>query len=299
MTTMLENWGTRDPRWEGISSRTIHVDGRDVPALWIDGRGTPQLLIHGLGGSKTNWLEVMADLSHDGPVLAIDLPGFGRSPLGSHRSAMTAHADLVARCTRAWTDQPVALAGNSMGGLVAVLAASRHRDLADRVTLVASALPRAGTGPIDPTILPAWLSLWLPGATTAVAGRRNRTPPARRVDQLLDLCVAPGADVPADARAEMVDVAAQRDRGDHVRAWGRSARSLWSWLARRGSFHAAVDTLDADGVLLTGAVDPIIPASSATAFMERHPSWTHIDLPGVGHVPPLEAPDRTAGAIVA
>lgn len=275
-----------------------HLDlGDGIHALQWGSDGPPVVLVHGLDGSAANWTSVGQHLAATHRVLAIDLPGFGRSPLGDHHSAMTAHADLVARCTRAWTDHPVALAGNSMGGVVAVLAASRHRGLARRLTLVASALPRAGSAAIDPTILPAWLSLWLPGTATAVAGSRNRTSPARRVDQLLDMCVAPGADVPADARAEMVDVAARRGRADHVRAWGRSARSLWGWLARRGAFHAAVDDVEAPGVLLHGAVDPIIPASSATAFAERHPAWTRIDLPGVGHVPPLEASAATADAI--
>lgn len=275
----------------------ITLDAGVHALQWGDG-GPPVVLVHGLDGSAANWIPVAERLATDHRVLAIDLPGFGRSPLGDHSSAMTAHADLVARCVEAWADGPVALAGNSMGGVVAALTTSRHPELVRRVTLVASALPRTGGAAIDATILPAWVSLWLPGAATAVAGSRNRTPPARRVEQLLDLCVAPGATIPPEARAEMVDVAAHRDRRDHIRAWGRSARSLWGWLARRGSFHAAVDDIAVPGVLLTGAVDPIIPASSATAFMDRHPSWTHIDLDGVGHVPPLEAPAATADAVV-
>lgn len=272
------------------------VDG-DVHALEFGTSGPPVVLVHGLDGSAANWVTVGQHLAARHRVLAIDLPGFGRTPLGHHSSRMTAHADLVARVTRDWADGPVLLGGNSMGGVVAALVASRHPDLVRRVTLVASALPRAGSGSLDLSIVPAWASLWLPGAATAVAGSRNSTPPRQRVRQLLDLCVAPGATVPDDAVTEMVDVAAERDRRDHVRAWGRSARSLWGWLARRGAFHAAVDRIGADGVLLTGARDPIIPASSAAAFAARHPDWTHLDLKGVGHVPPLEAPTATADAI--
>ena len=275
-----------------------HLDLDGIHALAWGDTGPPVVLVHGLDGSAANWVPVGQHLAATHRVLAVDLPDFGRTPLGRHRSAMTAHADLVTRLTRDWTDQAVALAGNSMGGVVAALAASRHTDLAHRVTLVASALPRSGDGWIDPTIVPAWLSLWLPGSATAVAGGRNSTPPRQRVQALLDLCVPPGASIPADAMAEMVEVAEQRDRRDHVRAWGRSARSLWGWLARRGAFHRAVDRIQADGVLLTGAVDPIIPASSAAAFPARHPEWSHVDLPRIGHVPPLEAPVATADAIV-
>lgn len=278
-----------------------HVElDQGIHALAWGESGPPVVLVHGLDGSAANWVTVGQLLGRDHRVLAIDLPGFGRTPLGSHSSRMTAHADLVAQLTRDWTDAPVALAGNSMGGVVAALVAARHPDLVDRVTLVASAVPRPGSTSIDATILPAALSLWMPGAATAVAGSRNATPPPQRVRSLLDMCVAPGATarVPDDAMAEMVDVAAARDRRTHVRAWGRSARSLWGWLARRGAFHDQVEAITAHGTLLTGAIDPIIPASSADAFSERHPSWDRVDLAGVGHVPPLEAPDRTADAII-
>lgn len=281
-----------------------HVDlPRGIHALTWGDAGPPVVLVHGLDGSAANWVTVGQLLGRGHRVLAIDLPGFGRSPLGRHSSRMTAHADVVAELTRGWTEgtgEPVALAGNSMGGVVAALVAARHPDLVERVTLVASAVPRPGSASIDPTILPAWLSLWLPGAATAVAGSRNATPPAERVRSLLDLCMPPGASAraPVDAMAEMVDVAAERDRRTHVRAWGRSARSLWGWLARRGAFHDQVDRITAHGTLLTGAVDPIIPSASADAFSQRHPAWDRVDLPGVGHVPPLEAPGPTADVVV-
>ena len=119
-----------------------HRDLDGVHALTWGADGPPVVLVHGLDGSAANWVAVGQHLAEDHRVLAIDLPGFGRTALGLHRSAMTAHADLVARLTRAWTDDPVALAGNSMGGVVAALAASRHPGLADRVTC----RQRAATG---------------------------------------------------------------------------------------------------------------------------------------------------------
>ncbi len=278
-----------------------HLDLDGVHALSWGGGGSPVVLVHGLDGSAANWIGVGQELASEHRVLALDLPGFGRTPLGRHRSGMTAHADLVARVTRAWlgTDEPVAIAGNSMGGVVTALAAARHPGLARKVTLVASAVPRAGSARIDASMLPAAASLWLPGAGTAIAGARNATPPQERVRSLLELCVPPGVvgSLPQEAVAEMVAVAEQRDRRDHVRAWGRSARSLWGWLARRGAFHAEVDRIDAEGLLLSGALDPIIPTSSSAAFADRHPGWAWTALDGVGHVPPLEAPQATAAAL--
>ena len=44
------------------------------------GAGKPLLLVHGLGSSSRNWDPVMAGLAERREVIAVDLPGFGRTP---------------------------------------------------------------------------------------------------------------------------------------------------------------------------------------------------------------------------
>ncbi|MGH3265685.1 MAG: alpha/beta fold hydrolase, partial [Trebonia sp.] len=44
------------------------------------GSGKPLLLIHGLGSSLRNWDPVLPALSAERKVIAVDLPGFGRTP---------------------------------------------------------------------------------------------------------------------------------------------------------------------------------------------------------------------------
>lgn len=268
----------------------------DVHALEWGADGPHVLLVHGLDGSAANWLVVGEDLGRDHRVLAPDLPGFGRTPLRRRRTSLAAHADLLADLVRARGDGPVVVAGNSMGGMVAVVLAGRHPELVAGAVLVAAAVPRPGTG-FDATQLPALATLWLPGLGSAEAARRHAQEPAERVAGLLRLCVPPGTALPPEAVAEMEDVAAARGLRDHLRGWTGSARSTWGWLARREAFHAHADRLDGPGVLLTGEADPIIPRASEAAFLARHPTWTHVPLERVGHVPPLEAPQATAATI--
>ena len=59
------------------------------------GDGPVMLLVHGLGGAHLNWMAVAPQLAAHHRVYALDLPGFGRSPLAGRRSTIAANVDLV------------------------------------------------------------------------------------------------------------------------------------------------------------------------------------------------------------
>ena len=69
--------------------RWVRVDGRPVNVVDI-GAGPAVVFLHGLAGCWQNWLESIPELARDHRVVALDLPGFGASP-------MPADADLDAR----------------------------------------------------------------------------------------------------------------------------------------------------------------------------------------------------------
>lgn len=255
----------------------------------------PLVLVHGLDGSAANWWDVAPELARDHRVIAPDLPGFGRTRLRRRWRSVTAHADLVVavaqRVVAARPDRRVVLVGNSMGGPVVLAAAARHPDLVAGVVLVAPALPRAGTSRIDASWLPVVLPIRLPVLPWLEPLRRHGLDPERRVRALLDLCYAPGSGrESAEAFAEMVAVAEQRRTLDHARGWAGAARSLFTWLCRRGAFHDLAARVTAPVLLIEGGADPIIPRTHVTAACERHPTWQRVTLPDVGHVPQLEAP---------
>src|SRR5690242_5896569 len=66
------------PYWPGrevtVGGTTLHV--RETPG----GTGGTAVYVHGLGGSSNNWTELAAALSGRCRGLAVDLPGFGRTP---------------------------------------------------------------------------------------------------------------------------------------------------------------------------------------------------------------------------
>lgn len=91
------------------------------------------LLLHGLFGSAENLRPVGKALSETSRVVALDLPGHGRSPHGplSYESMAAAVAE-----TAGDLGPPVQLLGHSMGGKVAMTTALLYPELVDRLVVV-------------------------------------------------------------------------------------------------------------------------------------------------------------------
>jgi len=87
------------------------------------------VLVHGLGSSLDVWDPVVPALSRDLEVIAVDLPGFGRSASLPPGAARTVYAlsDALGEWLGAQDLGHAALVGNSMGGWIALEQAARGR----------------------------------------------------------------------------------------------------------------------------------------------------------------------------
>src|ERR1044072_1362086 len=91
------------------------------------GNGSPLVLLHGIGHRWQAWEPVLDSLAAAHDVIAVDLPGFGRSPLLADGrgydmpSAVAACADIF---DDLGLDRPH-VAGNSLGGVLSLELASR------------------------------------------------------------------------------------------------------------------------------------------------------------------------------
>src|SRR3712207_4406077 len=72
------------PAWTEIDwrahQRWVWVQDRAANVIEI-GDGPPLVFVHGLSGSWQNWLEQLPVFSRDHRCIAVDLPGFGASPM--------------------------------------------------------------------------------------------------------------------------------------------------------------------------------------------------------------------------
>lgn len=89
------------------------------------GAGRPLLLLHGLGGSRATWGGIVPALAAERQVVAVDLPGHGRTPPLPGGATMDALADAVAAWMAAQGLAGVDVAGSSMGARLALELARR------------------------------------------------------------------------------------------------------------------------------------------------------------------------------
>ncbi len=142
-----DDYGVSDGRWlkinwsERIREVTVNSDLGETPVSYVDqGDGPPILLVHGLGGSWRNWLENIPFLADSHRVVALDLPGFGLSPMPESPITMPAYGDLVLKFADAVGLGPETfLVGHSMGGFISTEAVISQPDRFSRVSLVSAA----------------------------------------------------------------------------------------------------------------------------------------------------------------
>jgi pimeloyl-ACP methyl ester carboxylesterase len=115
--------------------QTVHVNNKPVN-VWLGGQGMPLLLIHGgIGNAEVHWSSVWTQLAERFTVIAPNLPSFsGTGPLA--RAGFGQIADWVVSLMDALNIESAHLIGNSFGGGVSRLMASRHGSRVKRLILV-------------------------------------------------------------------------------------------------------------------------------------------------------------------
>jgi pimeloyl-ACP methyl ester carboxylesterase len=84
------------------------------------GSGPPLVLLHGIGLDRRCWTPLLPWLDPERDVVAVDLPGFGESPVMGAEPEIVALADEVERLLRDLQLERPHVAGNSLGGAIAL-----------------------------------------------------------------------------------------------------------------------------------------------------------------------------------
>lgn len=291
--------------WPAIVDEQLEVGTRQVRVLRASGRhgagpGRPQLLVHGLGGSSVNWVEVMTGLAANGPVVAVDLPGFGATPADDEPVTMRGYVAFVLELADTLGWQRFTVHGNSMGGLVATLLAAHKPERVERLVLVSPALPPSsplrllvpgratleGMVPIALSSLSA-TALGVIGVGGVLDERRSR--------HLLRLIFTE----PDAIRPELLELMAHEygDTDDEVAATHRRAtlqavRSIAALWADPRRAWRAVDRVTAPTLVLGGTADALVPARVLRQVLARRPDWTGHVIDDRRHALMLESPEE-------
>jgi pimeloyl-ACP methyl ester carboxylesterase len=249
------------------------------------GRGEAVLCIHGLGGTKASFLPTVAALADSYRVVALDLPGSGESdkPIGAPYDAPW-FARAVFETMDALGLERAHLAGNSMGGRVAIEAGLTERERIGGLVLLSPAL--------------AWL-------------RGRRWAPVVRV-------LRPELGLIQLAPRPVVEGVVRRLIPGAADGWAAAGvdEFLRTYLTARGraAFYAAARNiyldephgedgfwtrlaeLSPDSLFVWGRRDNLVPIGFMRHVERALPRARHVEL-DCGHVPQLERPRETHAAI--
>jgi pimeloyl-ACP methyl ester carboxylesterase len=135
---------TAQPDWRTIDwlshLHQLEIDGRPVNYVDIgSGPREPIVFVHGLGGQWQNWLENLPRAAQERRVIALDLPGFGLSPMPRGEITIPGYGRTVeALCDRLGLGR-VDVVGNSMGGYIGAEVAIQFPQRVDQLVLVSAA----------------------------------------------------------------------------------------------------------------------------------------------------------------
>jgi len=281
-----------------VRHKVADVDG---PVHYVDfgGTGRPLLMVHGLGGNALNWMAVGPDIARTHRALALDLAGFGQTPLYGRAATVGANVDLVHEFIQKVVGAPVLLMGNSMGGHIAVIEAAAHPESVRSMVLVDPAIPGPHVTRPEPLMLGAMAALSVPGLAQTLLDRGVRTLGAEDlVKRTLELVCADPSRVDPKVVAAHVQLTRERERlgRQNARAFVQATRSIGLRMADP-RFWTRVAAVRVPTLVIHGSRDRLIPLPAVEDLARRRPDWELRVLDGVGHVPMMETPDRFMGVL--
>lgn len=282
-------------------SRTIDLDG---PVHYVDFGGPDDgptvVLVHGLGGSHLNWDLLAPLLRPHARVLAIDLPGFGRSEPGGRSAGVPANVRHLRRFLTEVAGGPAILVGNSMGGMLSILTAGKRPEAVSGLVLLDPAVP----GPrraLDPLVAAMFAVYAVPFlGERFMRRRRTRQSDLARVVEMLRLVGVDPDSLPSEVIDRSVTLLQERKDVEGMdRAFLAAARSLLRILVDPRRYRKAMAAINVPVLLVHGDRDRLVPVAAARDIAGRHPGWRYLELADVGHVPQLQVPERVAEAVLA
>lgn len=277
------DYGNPDPEWTGIDWRQhrhrIELPGAEVNYVEI-GEGEPILFVHGISGCWQNWLENLPHFGATHRAIALDLPGFGASPMPSWEIDMPAYGRLLQDFCEKLGVERATLVGNSMGGFIAVEAATSNPGRYERLVLVSAAGILNTWNPELRATVTAWA--WKEfGPLFARRGREIVSRPRAR-----EAVFRPFLRFPKRLREDLLleQILGGLERAD---GFGDALQALI-----RHDIRDRLADIDIPTLIVWGLSDRVIPVAAAISYHRRIPGSRLEIFERTGHVPQLERPLR-------
>ncbi len=254
----------------------------DTPLNTIDiGKGPAIVFVHGLSGSWPNWLEQLPVFAGDHRVIAMDLPGFGHSPMPHEQITISAYARMLDELLEKLGVSAATVVGNSMGGFVSTELAIAFPQRVERLVLVSAAgistYRHPGVERAEPYLrrLAPMVALYT-GWTAAQSDWVTRRPGLRNLT--LGFVTRHPDRLPAALAAEQL-------RGVGKPGFVQALKANIDYPIKERLPEIACPTL-----IVWGAEDKVIPVADASVFEQLIPNSRKVIFEDTGHMAMLERP---------
>jgi len=254
--------------------KILHRPGRPSIAYRTDGEGEPLVLVHGVGGDSGNWDGVVAALPPRFRCIRLDLSGHGRSSLITAPCSVQDLARDVTDVMDALGVRAAAIAGFSLGGLIAQAIALDSPARVTKIVLVATV---AGRTPEEQARSAARIEVVREkGLAVIAAGNREFW----------------FSDAFRRDHPEVVEARVQQfmacDPASYLHAFAVFAK---------GDFVARLQEIRSPTLVVAGEFDPAATARMARLMHERIAGSRLEILAGMRHAVLIECPERVAGLL--
>lgn len=239
------------------------------------GQGLPVVLLHGFPFNHTIWQAQQAALSDAARVIAPDLRGHGQSPAPEGEYAMDLMAsDVLALLDR--LDVPRAVwVGHSLGGYIVMAALRLAPERIAGVGLVATQPLADGEEKRIQRRESAELALENGSADTAFS--------------MMSQIFAPGIDGTSPLAQSVYDIM--------VNTPPTGIAGAQRGMAQRPDSSDTLRGLSVPAVIVAGVDDKIVERDTTRAMAALIPGVQLVEVEGAGHMPMLEQPEQTTGAL--
>lgn len=258
----------------GFDAKWVDIDGYRLAYLERPADGETIVLLHGFASEKDAWTRFARHIPDHYRVIAVDLPGHG----DSSRRIDEIHdvPYLVARLAQGLDAMGVGrfhIAGNSLGGMAALLYAHAHPDRVLTLGLFAA----AGVDPPDESAFERMLA---EGRNPLIVDDRDS------FDALMDMVFEEAPLMPWPVGTVLA-------RRFEERAWFHEKmwHDIWS---RREEVTGLLPAIPMPTLVLWGDSDRILDPSSVEVFARWLPRAEVAVLLATGHSPMIERPSRSA-----
>ncbi len=262
-----------------LTRKTITVGGTTWP--YLEGGpadGETVVLVHGFGADKDNWAFYAPHLTDKYRVIVPDLPGFGESDLSTERdySIAAQTARLIDFLDAVGVDR-CHIAGNSMGGFIALQAALDHSHKLASLTLINNAgVVGAGESELQ--------KMAAEGESPLVV----RSP--ADVDKLLAFVAHKPRPIPGQFKKVMFNDAKRREALLDRIFWAIAEDSLTNPVNDR------LGEVNTPTLIVWGRHDRLIDVSSVAVLEKGIAGAESVIFEHVAHVPMIEDPQALASA---